>query len=138
MPSPGPRVSFDLKVGKNVAPGSHIDFDETSLNGYLKTIDNNKGDYPAHIRVAASLGSRAFGVYNTNSREITLLSLKLGGGPLDDAMYSLAHPDAIDATRGVTHQTVVDELNLIGASPSVYAEKARELSAAYAAEYLND
>ena len=39
--------------------------------------------------------------------------------------YSL---DAIDATPGVTHQTVVDELDRIGASPSVYAEKARELS----------
>ena len=64
----------------------------------------------------------------TIASAITLLSLKLGGGPLDDAMYSLAHPDAIDATPGVTHQTVVDELNLIGASPSVYAEKARELS----------
>jgi len=77
--------------------------------------------------------------YTTSTRSaITLLSLKLGGGPLDDAMYSLAHPDAIDATPGVTHQTVVDELNLIGASPSVYAEKARELSAAYAAEYLTD
>lgn len=72
MPNPGPRVSFDLEVGKNVAPGSYIDFDETSLNGYLETIGCNKGDYPAHIRVATSLGNRAFGVYDTNSREITL------------------------------------------------------------------
>ena len=63
---------FDLEVGKKVAPGSYIDFDEASLDGYLEKIGSNKGDYPAHIRVAASLGGLAYGVYHTNSRGITL------------------------------------------------------------------
>lgn len=68
---------------------------------------------------------------------VSLLSVKLGSGRLDDALYSLAHPDAPDANMGVTHQTVVDELDRIGSGDSPYAEKARELSAAYATEYLN-
>lgn len=69
--------------------------------------------------------------------KIRLLIVKLGDGgmTLDDAIYSLAHPTAPDATPGMTREGVVTALMAIADGSSVFAKIAHNLADGYREEY---
>lgn len=67
--------------------------------------------------------------------DIYLLQVKTGSVILDDALYSLAHPTAPDATPGATHLDVLRALNMIVEDTPVYSVIASKLAKAYAEEH---
>ena len=67
--------------------------------------------------------------------DIYLLQVKTGNARLDDALYSLAHPNARDAIPNATHQDVVRALRAIAEAYDAYGEVATKLADAYEAEF---
>lgn len=68
--------------------------------------------------------------------KVYLLQVKTNSSALDDALYTIAHPEAPDATPGgATHAEVVAAIRGISATRSEFADLANELADAYEQEY---
>lgn len=67
--------------------------------------------------------------------DIYMLQMKTGSTTLDDAIYSVAHPDAPDATPGATHLDVLRAIKEIAALWPVYRDIAEKIADDYANEH---
>lgn len=65
-----------------------------------------------------------------------LLQVKTNSSALDDALYTIAHPEASDATPGgATHADVVAAIRGISATRPEFADFATKLADTYEHEY---
>lgn len=72
---------------------------------------------------------------NTRAR-VYLLQVKTNSSTLDDALYTMAHPEAPDATPGgTTHADVVAAIRGIAATRPEFAGFATKLADTYEQEY---
>lgn len=79
-----------------------------------------------------------FNVCGSIREKVYLLAVKTGSSTMDDALYTLAHPTAPDATPGgATHEDVVAAIRDIAESWPEFSPLATELASAYEEEYCN-
>lgn len=81
--------------------------------------------------------SAGFDLSKPVRENVYLLQVKTGSPALDNALYSLAHPDAPDAIRGATHRGVVEAIRVVAKVHKDFTDIAEQLADAYEQEYCN-